>query len=1582
MDWDAGQHLHPDERFLTMVEGAIRPGLTVPSPAGPDGPVRVVPAGLLESYFDTARSALNPHNVGFGFFVYGTFPLFAVRAVAEVLHSVGYDKVHLLGRVLSVLSDLVTVWLTYLIGRRLYGPRVGLLAGALLALCVLHIQQAHFFVFDSYLVTLVVAAFYFCVDVAETGRWRSFALAGVFLGLATATKLSMAVFAPVIALAGLIYLWRAYVPSPESGAPSLEARLRALWDSGLVTQVLGGGLLAAVVAFLVFRVFQPYAFAGPGFFDLRLNPRWLDNIAYQTKTQEGTVDLPPSIQWANTTPLLFPWRNMVLWGMGLPLGLAAWAGAAAAGAIVLWRGRWQHLLVLAWALPSFVYFASVLNKTMRYLLPVYPFFVLLAAWGLVALYDWAKRSQRLRAGRLALRADRLALALIVFVVAGSAAWAYAFTRIYTRPTTRVAASQWIYQTLPKGSVLANEHWDDPLPVPLPGYDPAPYAGPQLPLYDPDEPKKIDTIVRMLTEADYINLTSNRLYGSIPRMPQRYPMTTEYYRRLFAGDLGFDLVKTVASYPTLGPLTISDDRAEEAFTVYDHPKVLIFKKRPDFSPDRVRQILSAVPLDDVRQVPPVKAGQTQLLEPDWLREANTAGGTWADLFALDGPANRLAPLLWWLALAALGWLAAPLVWLALPRLPDRGLGLARPIGLLAVAWGAWWLASLRVLPWGRGAILLAALVLAGASAAALARRGPSGPRWRAWLAWLRRERGLVLATEAVFLGAYLLFLLIRAANPDLWHPARGGEKPMELSYLTAVVKTTYFPPYDPWFAGGYLNYYYFGYVLVAALIRLTGVMPTIAFNVAVPAFYALTAGAAFSVTAGLFRSLGFGAPGEGSGGWPGRSRWAMIGAGLAGVLLLVGVGNLDGFAQLVERLARAGGVTGTSPVPGLAGLISLAAGVPAVLFGGRPLEPFDYWRSSRVIPNNTINEFPFWTFLFADLHAHLLSIPYQVVALGALLNLVSGGRYLPGGRPRGESEHPLRWLWGLIGWRRVGEVVLLAWLVGALYVINSWEFPTYLLLTAGALVIAEVAPRATPRGAPRGAPRGGLTGAGLVRAGVSAGAILVLAKPLFAPFWRYYETFYSSVTLWTEDKTRLDHYLIVNGLFVFAIVTFAVLAGRPAWGGTGWARYLAARWRWLAAWGRFSALERALGLERRAPAPGYLALLGVGGLLVLGFLAAGLLLPAFLVALLGLVVAGTWERRDSPALLLAGLMAATGIALGIFVEFFALQGDIGRMNTVFKLYLQVWVLWAPVSAAALVWALVSLRAEVRRPAPAVAAGPAPDLGRRPVLEDLPVNVGTGDGDGVDWPTTGPSGPPGDDEDHDARAPGPEPRAGGDGSAGAAPPASGSGLGTWRWLWSAVAGALLLAVLAFPLGGTPARLADRFNPLPPTLDGMAYLPYATIRDDSREVQTLHPGGVTLQGEADYAAIRWLLTNVQGSPVVLEASIPEYRWGARVAKYTGLPAVLGWRWHEAQQRGTYAPTVDQRLRDVQTMFDDPSPARALPLLQKYRVRYVYVGDLERAYYGADGLAKFDQLTDVFRPVYQQDGVTIYEVVGASGA
>ena len=110
--WDDGTHLHPDERFLTMVETSL------------------APVNSLADYFNTSVSTLNPANRGYTFFVYGTLPIFIVRYVGEAIKQTGYDQIDIVGRQLSALADLLTVFLVYLIGRRLYNRRVGLLAAA------------------------------------------------------------------------------------------------------------------------------------------------------------------------------------------------------------------------------------------------------------------------------------------------------------------------------------------------------------------------------------------------------------------------------------------------------------------------------------------------------------------------------------------------------------------------------------------------------------------------------------------------------------------------------------------------------------------------------------------------------------------------------------------------------------------------------------------------------------------------------------------------------------------------------------------------------------------------------------------------------------------------------------------------------------------------------------------------------------------------------------------------------------------------------------------------------------------------------------------------------------------------------------------------------------------------------------------------------------------------------------------------------------------------------------------------------------------------------------------------------------
>ena len=188
---------------------------------------------------------------------------------------------------------------------------------------------------------------------------------------------------------------------------------------------------------------------------------------------------------------------------------------------------------------------------------------------------------------------------------------------------------------------------------------------------------------------------------------------------------------------------------------------------------------------------------------------------------------------------------------------------------------------------------------------------------------------MLTAETLFLLAYLAFVLVRAANPDLWHPWRGGEKPMELAYFTAVARSSVLPPYDPWFSGGYLNYYYWGYFILSIPVRLTGIPPATAFNVAVPLLFALTAAGAGSLVYNLVGVSSFRRKRE-SRRRISLARWVPGGAALAGLAAAVMAtvsGNLDGVVQLAEMAQR--------KMQGMAA----------------PLSNFDFWRSSRAIPGN-------------------------------------------------------------------------------------------------------------------------------------------------------------------------------------------------------------------------------------------------------------------------------------------------------------------------------------------------------------------------------------------------------------------------------------------------------------------------------------------------------------------------------------------------------------------------------------------------------------------------------------------------------
>jgi len=206
--------------------------------------------------------------------------------------------------------------------------------------------------------------------------------------------------------------------------------------------------------------------------------------------------------------------------------------------------------------------------------------------------------------------------------------------------------------------------------------------------------------------------------------------------------------------------------------------------------------------------------------------------------------------------------------------------------------------------------------------------------------------------------------------------------------------------------------------------------------------------------------------------------------------------------------------------------------------------------------------------------------------------------------------------------------------------------------------------------------------------------------------------------------------------------------------------------------------------------------------------------------------------------------------------------------------------------------------------------------------------------------------------------------------------------WRTGWNIAAALLTGGAALFLVMGGLGKVNDRMAPAAPhTLDSMTYMDYATYNER----------GTDLDLSADYRAIQWMQDNVQGSPVIAEAPSAgiQYEWLNRFSIYTGLPDVIGWEWHQLQQRLIFTNEVRARGVEEDAFYATTDVNAALEFLHKYNVRYIIVGQLEQAKYkpggfsnltplgGPDGLAKFELYDGIYwHSVYRDDNTVIYEV------
>jgi len=703
----------------------------------------------------------------------------------------------------------------------------------------------------------------------------------------------------------------------------------------------------------------------------------------------------------------------------------------------------------------------------------------------------------------------------------------------------------------------------------------------------------------------------------------------------------------------------------------------------------------------------------------------------------------AALRFFVLIEVLGLAATPLAAVVFARLPGCGVAFAKPLGLLLATWLVWVVGSLGLVPQGLGTWIgaVAVLVVGGALA------------WRRWRPPLGEAftRRCLLWSEALGLVAFAGMALLVAYSPDVWQT----EKPMDMAFMNAAGDARTFPPEDPWMAGEELNYYYFGHLMAAGLMRLSGVAPDVGYNLAVAAFFAFSVVAAFGLAAAVA---------------------VRVSAGLWGVALCVVAGTIGAGLDLVRE--------------------------------GGPLLGYDWFGVSRVV-EGTINEFPAFSFTLADLHGHVMAIPFSLLALGFALQLALAG---PAGGERGPAAL---------------ELGVAAIAIGTLYAINAWSFPVIAgLVLLGALVRLRDAPSLRERG----------------RTLAWGLAALLLAIIAVLPFLLTYDAAADGLgrvgeraafARWASDHGAL------YGLFAYLVATaygVRLARSRHPWRTAGWS------------------LAAALFLGSLLAAADLAA---VGGLVALTWVAA----HAAFLGRAPAVERFVW-------LLIGGGLLCLLIPEVVYVrDSFAGTAQY-RMNTVFKLGFQAWVLLAIAGSAIIVWSWTWLARRAR-------------------------------------------------------------------------------LAPFAWGLPLLAGLSLAAV--YPVAGTYARKGGFSHP--PHLGGLAWLSQSA------------PG--------DPPAIEWLRDHAPRGAVVLESVGDDYSaFGhARISTFTGLPTVMGWAGHELQ----WAHDPGDRRAEVDRIYGTPDAAVARPLLERYDVRYVVVGPIERADHGDAGLVKWDTLG---RRVFDREGTTVWQL------
>lgn len=638
---------------------------------------------------------------------------------------------------------------------------------------------------------------------------------------------------------------------------------------------------------------------------------------------------------------------------------------------------------------------------------------------------------------------------------------------------------------------------------------------------------------------------------------------------------------------------------------------------------------------------------------------------------------VSALSWYVLLAVVSWLALPLAYRLLPALPERGYAFLRPLALLLWGYAFWLLSSFGLLANDAAGLLVALALLAALSVWAL-RSLPSGQL----RAWLGEQRGQILATELVFALAFVFMLWMRASNPDIVNT----EKPMEMAFINAILQSPSMPPHDPWLSGYAISYYYFGYLMIAMLAKLLSISGAVAFNLGLASVFAMGAAAAYGVVFNLLAAYR-----------PALARSVRWLAGLAPLLMLV-MGNAEGVLELMHARhlfwqTDAAGERSSVVWAWLdvKELVNPPSNEPR--WQPRGYDSFWWWwRASRVINDRTfegneqelIDEFPAFSFVLGDLHPHVFSIPFVLLAVGVAHNVYLGG---------GERKRP--WL-GLA--LEPPTLVLACLVIGALAFINIWDLPIYAIVLAGGYTLRRLAESGWRRERVDEFIRMVFT--------VGVGGVV-----LFLPFFIGFTSQAGGILPNLINPTRGTHFWIMFATLLAPVLLWAAWQWKQR-GFSGLPRALAYSLGFvLALWVGSLALSWLYAQLLSGTGLGDAILSGVGAPSLSALLAesmrrrfasaGGWLTLTVLLSVFGGLLAkrAVPDKAKAPGQPSAGafalLLALVAALLVTAPEFIYLRDQFGtRMNTVFKFYYQAWLLWSVVAAFGISVLMVELRRGAR------------------------------------------------------------------------------------------------------------------------------------------------------------------------------------------------------------------------------------------------------------------------------------------------